>query len=433
MLFIKNTRRSYLLASLFVATAHLPISYAQVPSINKLDTAPTELQHFISKAFLTHTRLTAAEAERDAAKAGYSAADNAIYNPELEFDSEETNIRTSTIGLSQTIDWGDQQGAKTEIARHKLRAAMAIFKQEREQLLSDLLIVLVDYKNKTQLAELSIQRLALMKNFADVAKQKHAAGDLNQVELDLAQLAYSESIFDNAKVMAEQVEAEQSFYALYNVSATIKKALPTMVVDFQKITLPAELDQFVMRLPQMQVVRANVAASKNTIKLRQSEASADPTIAIRGGKEDKENIIGITLTIPFNIRNNYSAEIEVARKEYLHAEQLAQQAWRNIRKSLVTKTRHYQLTQKAWSQWKIGGQLSTQRQLKLLKQLWRAGDLSTTDYLVQIKQNLDTQSAGIELQTTLWASWLAWLNSTAQIESWLQINSLLQLNTTRNQ
>jgi len=178
-----------------------------------------------------------------------------------------------------------------------------------------------------------------------------------------------------------------------------------------------------MNLPQMQIVRANVAASKNTIKLRQGEASADPTIAIRGGKEDKEKLIGVTLTIPLNIRNSYSAEIEVARKEYLRAEQLSQQAWRNVRRNIIAKTSHYQLTQQAWQQWQTGGQISSQRQLKLLKQLWRAGDLSTTDYLVQIKQNLDTQSAGIELQTTLWSSWLAWLNATAQIESWLHVNS----------
>lgn len=427
MLFITKKHSYRLLVALFAVSVYFQEVSAQTATLNKFEAAPIELQQFIKQAFITHPRLVAAEAERDAAKAGYTAADMAIYNPELELDGEETDIKTSTLGISQTIDWGDQQGAKTVIARYKLNAALATLKQERQQLLSDLLITLTDFQNKSRLADLSQQRLALMKNFADVARQKHAAGDLNQVELDLAQLAYSESIFDNAKILAEQVEAEQAFYALYNVKASAKNSLPSMAIDFEKVTLPHELDQFVMSLPQMQIVRANVAASKNTIKLRQGEASADPTIAIRGGKEDKEKLVGITLTIPFNIRNSYRAEIEVAKNEYLQAEQLAQLAWRNIRKDIIAKTRHYQLTQNAWQQWQQGGQLSIHRQLKLLKQLWRAGDLRTTDYLIQIKQNLDTQSAGIELKTTLWSSWLAWLNSTAQIESWLQ------LNTTRNQ
>ena len=428
MLLIRNVSKCRLATAFFIfAFAWLPSSYAKDVAKLNIQAAPSALQQFIQQAFTSHPRLIAAEAEYDAAKAEYEAADKAIYNPELELDGEKTAVTTSSISLSQTIDWGDQQGAKTQIARYKLNAAQATLKQEKQQLLSDLLMVLADYKNKTHLAELSQQRLALMKNFADVAKQKHAAGDLSQVELDLAQLAYSESIFNNARILTEQVEAEQTFNALYNQNVSGKKGLPNTAVNFQKISLPAEVDQFVMSLPQMQIVRANVAATKNTIMLREGEASADPTISIRGGKEDKEKLVGITLTIPLNIRNSYGAEVEMARKDYLRAEQLSQQAWRNARKDIITQTRHYQLTQKAWQQWKAGGQISIKRQLKLLKQLWRSGDLSTTDYLVQIKQNLDTQSAGIELQTTLWSSWLTWLNSTAQIESWLQLNS------TRNQ
>ena len=148
------------------------------------------------------------------------------------------------------------------------------------------------------------------------------------------------------------------------------------------------------------------------------------TISIRGGKEDKESLVGITFSMPLNVRNTFSAETEEARKNYLQVEQLSQQAWRELRRDIVSQTSQYQLTLKAWRQWKEYGQQSLDRQLNLLKRLWRAGDISTTDYLVQIKQNLDTQSAGIELQNTLRTSWLTWLESTAQIESWLQLKNI---------
>jgi len=234
MLLIRNISKWRRIMGALIATAfaYLPSSYAQDMAQN-FTAAPSELQQYIQRAFLNHPRLTAAIAEHDVAKAEYAAADKAIYNPELEFDGQKTTIETTTIELSQTIDWGDQQGAKTAIARHKLNAAQAILKQQKQQLLSDLLNVLTNYKNKTRLANLSQQRLALMKNFADVAKLKHSAGDLNQVALDLAQLAYSESIFNNAKVLAEQVAAEQDFYALYNV--TTKKHLPNTVISFEKV------------------------------------------------------------------------------------------------------------------------------------------------------------------------------------------------------
>jgi len=400
-------------------------SVVNASTLSNIQDAPEALQQFIKQILPTHPRFIAAQAERDAALASYSASDNAIYNPELELDIEKTNIRTSTIGLSQTIDWGDQQGAKTEIAKHIVDAAQAAFQKKRQKLIRDLLFFSRDFHNKLRLATLSNQRLKLMKDFSNVARQKHNAGDINQVELDLAQLAYSESVLKNAQVTTEKINAEQAYIALYGVE--FKQGhdnLTNVTVDFDEVVLPSDLNKFIRSLPQMKIFRARVAASKSTIGLRESESSADPTIAIRSGKEDKESLVGVSVTIPLNVRNSYSAEVNVARKEYLQAEQLAQQAWRNLRRDITTQTRHYQLMRTAWLQWKQSGQVSINRQMKLLKRLWQSGDLSTTEYLVQINQALDTQAAGIELQTTLWLSWLTWLESTAQIESWLKINPL---------
>ena len=425
MLFNEKSSRHAFIKGILVIYVTLSASYVHAAANINISPASAGLHALIQKTLPTQPRLLAAQAELDAANERYSASTNAIYNPELELDAEETTIRTSTIGLSQTIDWGDQQGANTRIAKFQLDAARANFKQERQKLISDLLIIAGDYKNKIRLATLSNQRLKLMKDFYSLAKQKHSAGDLNQVELDLAQLAYSESIFKNAQVLAEHSKTEQTFYAMFGSVA--KTALPKIPSDFQKVSLPAELDSFLIALPQVQKTRATVAANKNIIALRQAESSADPSIAIRGGKEDQESLVGVTLTIPLNIRNSFTAEIKAAEQDYLQSEQLAQQAWRNLRRDIISQTRHYELTRNAWQQWRLNGQESIQRQLSLLKRLWRTGDLSTTDYLVQIKQNLDTQSAGIELHTTLWSSWLMWLDSTAQIESWLQLNS------TRNQ
>lgn len=400
------------------------VSFAQSKNDINIHSAPSQLKQLINQVLPTHPKFTAAQAELDAVKAQYDAANNAIYNPELELDGQKTTIQTYTVGLSQTIDWGDQQGIKTLIAQHNIDASQAKFQSERQQLIRDLLIAIGNYKNSNRLADLSNQRLALMKNFFDLAKQKYSAGDLSQVELDLAQLAYSESIFNNAKIFSATSEAEQAYYAMYGSHALSKSSLPDLSIEYKDVSIPSEIDNFIMSLPQMRLVRANVAASKESINLRQSEGSADPTISIRGGKEDKESLVGITFSMPLNVRNTFSAETEEARKNYLQVEQLSQQAWRELRRDIVSQTSQYQLTLKAWRQWKEYGQQSLDRQLNLLKRLWRAGDISTTDYLVQIKQNLDTQSAGIELQNTLRTSWLTWLESTAQIESWLQLKNI---------
>ena len=407
------------------------ITDKQVMMASTYATAPDNLVRFISSALPNHPRYKAAKEKLYAAQQLYKAADRAIYNPEIELDTEKTDIRTSTIGINQTIDWSDQRGAKVQTEKQNLIAAQFRFQRERQQLIKDLLVSLSNYKIRNDLANLSQQRITLMKEFHDIAKQKYQAGDLNKVELYLAKLAYSEAVLDNAQTLADKVSAQQNFYALYYSSysdsgraPSAMQTLPDFNYAFTPIHLPEDIPHFLLTLPQMKIARAEVEASKANIALQKSEKSANPTIGLRGGKEDKESLVGLTISFPLNIRNSYGAEIQAAQHEYLQAEQLAQQAIRNLERDIITAARRYQLTQKAWKLWKDNGQMSVKQQFITLKKLWTAGDLSTADYLVQIKQNIDTQSAGLNLQMTLWQNWFEWLEQTARIEPWLKMNSL---------
>jgi len=410
----------FVMACLWMIFSSYPIHAANLPRVKP---SPNELRQFLEPILQTQPRYLAAQAALDAIKAKYAAASKAIYNPELELDSQKTDIRTSFIGLSQTIDWGDQRGARTHIAQFQLEAANAEFELARQKLVRDLVLSLITYQNSARLAALSKQRLQAMKEFLDLAKKKYTTGDLNLADLNLAQLSYSDSLLNHARVLAEQADAEQAFSALYGTLPRID-ALPPIesTFEFPLVNTPDDLDSFVLSLPQMQSVRANVAATKGTIQLQESISSADPTIAVRGGKEDQQSLAGITLTIPLNIRNNYSDDIQVARQDYLESEQLAQQAYRNTRRGIVSSAKRYQLIRAAWQQWQDIGAVSLNNQLTLLNRLWRAGDLSTTDYLVQFKQNLQTQAAAISLNTTLWSNWLDWLLNTAQLDTWLDLS-----------
>ena len=60
-----------------------------------------------------------------------------------------------------------------------------------------------------------------------------------------------------------------------------------------------------------------------------------------------------------------------------------------------------------------------QQRSQLLESQWQSGEMSTTDYLIQIQQTLDTQIAGAELQSELWSAWIDWLSSTNQLSDWL--------------
>ncbi len=60
--------------------------------------------------------------------------------------------------------------------------------------------------------------------------------------------------------------------------------------------------------------------------------------------------------------------------------------------------------------------------MDLLARLWRAGELSATEFLVQARQGVDTQITATELAGELRRAAVAWLQSAGLMENWLAIS-----------
>jgi cobalt-zinc-cadmium efflux system outer membrane protein len=58
----------------------------------------------------------------------------------------------------------------------------------------------------------------------------------------------------------------------------------------------------------------------------------------------------------------------------------------------------------------------------LLERLLREGEISPSDYLQQLKQTLDTQLAGAELEARVWRSWADYLAATGQLDRWARLD-----------
>jgi cobalt-zinc-cadmium efflux system outer membrane protein len=378
--------------------------------------APAVLRQQLEDVVQQHPRLLAARARLEAARARLRAADQALYNPELELDTEDTDIRATTVQISQTLDMGDQRGARTNAADAELRQAEAGFELDRLALYRDLLQALARDHTRQELARLAEHKLRLMRDFDRIAQRRRQAGDLSQVERDLAQLAWLEAQLQDAEARAEAAAAREQLRALF---VRLPANLPSLPEDLPVAALPADREAFFRQLPVMRMKTAEVEAARHRVALRRSERSWDPTIALRGGKEDTQSLVGATLTVPLNIRNTYRAEVDTAQQELISVQQEAQQAWRDQQARLNASTERFRLLQQAWHNWQGSGRRNIQRQLRVLERLWRSGDMSTADYLVQLKQTLDTQAAGLELRGKLWQSGFDWLYDTASLKDWL--------------
>lgn len=397
--------------ALAIALLYQPLAAAPAESAG----ASPALRAFIDQAVAQHPRMQAAAAELDRARADLDAADQPLYNPELELDYEKTGIKTQELGLKQAIDWSDKREARTRAASARLAAASARYDAIRQAFVARLMTALVDYQIAAEQLDLAQRRHTLMSRFAEIASQRRQAGDLSQVDFDLAQLAKSEAAMQRARARSELAAKEQALNALAMSNATAWPALPQ--------TLPAigeqtDIDALVTELPVVIAARAGAAASASVTELRRRESSPDPTFGIRGGKEGEENLVGLTFSIPLFVRNSFDAEVAAARADERAAYRDAAAVERDARARLLATGRRYQAVREAWQEWQQAGASSLARQIEVLERLWQAGELSATDYLVQLKQALDTRSGALDLENESWRAWFDWLEHSGRATHW---------------
>lgn len=391
-----------------------PVTVAEPPTV-----ADPALSAWIGEVLSQNPELQAAQAAVEAAGGRLRAADQPLFNPELEFDYENSDVDTTTGGLSQTIDWTNKRGARTAVADSVQVAAKADLRSKRQRLATDLLRALANWHTADAVIRVSEKQATLMTRFARIADQRRKAGDLDQVELDLAHLAAANAAFEQANASEHLIRARQAVTAL---TGTAGPSWPQFVqllpdIDPQQV----DEDRLLADLPSQQAALARVAAARRSVKLSIREKRPDPTIGFRAGKEDSETLTGITLSVPLFVRNTFRAEVEVANAELIQAERDATNLRQQARANLIAAAHVYRNASLAWKAWEASGAPRLSQRTDLLDRLWQAGELNTTEYLVQLKQALDTEVGATEQRGRMWRAWADWLAASGKADQWLNL------------
>lgn len=407
------TRRTLLAA---VATVSLVVPVAAAEAIAVADPA---LSGWIIDRVSEHPDVAAAQAAVTAAQARQRAAGQPLFNPELEFEYERSTVDTTTGGFSQTIDWSGKRGARAAVAGAGAMAAVAELRSRRQALAADLLRVLAAWQTADSIDRISAKQGELMTRFTRLAEQRRQAGDLNQIELELAHLAASEAAFRQANARANLIRAQQAVTAQSGQGHTdwpVPHGTPPELDDGQ-----IDVDRLLADLPALQLARAQVAAARAAIEASRRERRPDPTLGIRAGREDTDTLTGITLSVPLPVRNTYSAEVDAASAELVRAEREAAALERQARADLLAAAGIYRNARQAWTGWEAAGAHRLSQRTELLDRLWQAGELGTTDYLVQLKQALETEVSAAEQYGVLWRAWADWLAASGRFAPWLNL------------
>jgi len=396
---------------------------AQSPRENLSSESPTagrtvELSDFVLAVVDANPQVNAARAALDSSAAMEGAARRPIYNPQLAFQAEDADTEVRALGISQTVDWADKRGARTSVAAAERRAAEADYLMIRRQVTAELLTALSAHQTESDRSALAGIRASTMQDFSELARQRLEVGDIGQIERDLATLAFADARMRKATALAGVAEAEQAVSSL--AVGTASSEWPGLATELPIAPGPdSRASVSVTSLPEVRAAQARVIAAAARVDLRRRERRPDPTLSLRGGTENDETLIGLNVTIPLPVRNRFNYEVTAASAAHRQALQEAAVISRQAYARFEGARTRYQLAHAAWQDWQQTGDVSLQRQSDLLWRLWEAGELSTTEFLVQLQQTLDTRESALELRASLWRAWLEWLMASGEIESWL--------------
>lgn len=380
--------------------------------------ADPALIQFVQAVVETNPRVQAARAALDASGSLRDAASRPLYNPQLSLDAENGDLKTRAVGISQTLDWAGKRSARTAVAESDRLVVEAEYRAARWAVTVDLLDGLAQHQTGAERERLAESRRVLMDEFATLAKRRFEAGDLNQVEFSLANLAATDARIQKATAGAALAEARQAVRNLTPRSAP--ERWPTLPLQMPALPPNAEDPQsLVLELPEVMAVRREVDAANATVTLRERERRPDPTVSLAGGREGSDDLIGINVSIPLFVRNRFSNEVAAALAERRQAQQIANDVMQRAYARIIGAAERYELSRGAWTDWQQTGQTSLENQTEQLRILWQAGELSTADFLVQLRQTLDVQESALDLRQALWRAWFEWLVASGQVDAWL--------------
>jgi outer membrane protein, heavy metal efflux system len=256
------------------------------------------------------------------------------------------------------------------------------------------------------------QRLELLQRFSTIADQQYQAGDNGILDRNLGNLALAEGIAIAGRAELEQLEARRKLDA-----ATGNAALepPTLPVALPATThLLTDFDALSKALPTIQAAQARQEAALAEVEIARSNSRADPTIGIRGGRESSDSepgktLVGLQLSIPLFVRNNFRSE-QVAASASADAARIETAALtqQSIARMKATASQ-FRSSYAAWERWSKASGGALDNGIELLDRVWKAHEFSTAEYLVQLKQLLDGRAAGEELRYQTWQAWAEWL------------------------
>jgi cobalt-zinc-cadmium efflux system outer membrane protein len=343
-----------------------------------------------------HPDVLAAQEQLLGSNASAKATEQPIYNPELttelERNGEENNYQ---VGVQQTIDWWDKRGARRQQAGYLRSAAEGRYQQQVLDHAAEAISALVEWHAANSAASIAQAQQQQLTSLLELVEKRLKAGDLSSIDAELTFLSLSQQLAEVAGVEAALESAE---IRVRELLPQWKPELSGIPDNFWPSKLGSITDQELLKHPAVASAHAHWKSLKEEAEVARRTARAEPTVGVNAGRDGGENVVGLTISIPMNVRNNFNAETRAAEQAAAEAEARYQAIYR--KQSFGWQAAHavWQRYEQQYSRWQALVQGRVAHSAELLERQWRTGDLSTADYLLALNQRAESLRSGIELE-----------------------------------
>lgn len=401
------------------AACLLSVALCAQPAFAAERDASPSLQAALREVWQRNPEVEAARAERDAAAARARAAAQPLYNPAVSIDAENADVDRRTAGVSLALDLSGKRRARSDAGDAQLRASEAAFDTLRRDVAGRWLKAWIATALAERQSALGQRRVELMGRFDALAARRLKVGDISSPERDLAGLALGEAQIQQAALAGNEASARA---ALVTLTGDADAALPELPAG----SLPTAADIAAVSmddLPEMREARARLESADASVEVARRARIPDPTVSFTGGRVRSgpvsDRVIGLSVSIPLPVLNTGRAEVEAARAE-ADAAAASVQARRLTLRSTQQETRtRYEALRGAADAFRSGRAAAFDERAALLERLWEAGEIGTSDYLVQLKQSLDTALSGLDLESRAWQAWFDYLIAAGRLVDWI--------------
>jgi cobalt-zinc-cadmium efflux system outer membrane protein len=408
--------------------------------------APAELARAVRVLWADSPEVRAARAELEAAAARARASARPLYNPELQLGAENADVDRRTLGLSLGLDVSGKRDAHRAVGDAGETAARAAYVQVRRDVAARWLKAWFAAQLSGRETALGRRRVELMQRFATLAEQRLKVGDISLSERDLATLALTEAQAQQAALLGRAAGLQAALTALGGPggpAGLAEVAGSGGPAELAEVAGPAELAGFAAPptlrgwpevaadgawtpddLPELRQARAVAEGAQAGVRLAARQRLPDPVLTLTGGRVRtapglSQNVIGLNLTVPLPIRNNYRAELDAARASSEAALAGVDAQRLSLRARQRESAARYAALREACIAFAGSRAAAFDERAALLERLWRAGEIGTSDYLVQLRQSLDTALSGTTLENETWQAWIDHLGASGRLNAWL--------------